>query len=234
MHASTPRHAQTRPLRHGLQGLRAATIYSTILHALVKQNTRSGANGFDSNGASYPHPRGRARALSCTQKYSESERRQCIAAASHRLACQRKAFGAKRHRGDSNPCGQSPMDFESISLAARTQCLCHFGASNAHPCAEQGVTSATDQSRDPHKGGSTLRARAQTHAMREHSMERRRKLGGQDWLSKLPRRRLMACTDATRRGDGVVDATAATAVVVAVGCSNNGIDSDAMSNRQRA
>ena len=28
-----------------------------------------------------------------------------------------------RHRGDSNPCGQSPMDFESISLAARTQCL---------------------------------------------------------------------------------------------------------------
>ena len=30
---------------------------------------------------------------------------------------------AKRHRGDSNPCGQSPMDFESISLATRTQCL---------------------------------------------------------------------------------------------------------------
>ncbi len=26
-------------------------------------------------------------------------------------------------RGDSNPCGQSPMDFESISLTARTQCL---------------------------------------------------------------------------------------------------------------
>ena len=25
-------------------------------------------------------------------------------------------------RRDSNPCGQSPMDFESISLAARTQC----------------------------------------------------------------------------------------------------------------
>ena len=30
---------------------------------------------------------------------------------------------AKRHLGDSNPCGQSPMDFESISLAARTKCL---------------------------------------------------------------------------------------------------------------
>jgi hypothetical protein len=29
----------------------------------------------------------------------------------------------KRHRGDSIPCGQSPMDFESISVAARTQCL---------------------------------------------------------------------------------------------------------------
>ena len=29
----------------------------------------------------------------------------------------------KRQRGDSNPCGQSPMDFESISLAARTHCL---------------------------------------------------------------------------------------------------------------
>ena len=28
-----------------------------------------------------------------------------------------------RHRGDSSPCGQSPMDFESISLAARTHCL---------------------------------------------------------------------------------------------------------------
>ena len=25
--------------------------------------------------------------------------------------------------GNSSPCGQSPMDFESISLAARTQCL---------------------------------------------------------------------------------------------------------------
>ncbi len=30
----------------------------------------------------------------------------------------------KRQRGDSNPCGQSPMDFESISLTARTHCLC--------------------------------------------------------------------------------------------------------------
>ena len=30
---------------------------------------------------------------------------------------------AERHRGDSNPCGQSPMDFESISLTTRTHCL---------------------------------------------------------------------------------------------------------------
>ena len=29
-----------------------------------------------------------------------------------------------RQRGDSSPCGQSPMDFKSISLAARTQCQC--------------------------------------------------------------------------------------------------------------
>ena len=29
----------------------------------------------------------------------------------------------ERQRGDSNPCGQSPMDFESISLTTRTYCL---------------------------------------------------------------------------------------------------------------
>jgi hypothetical protein len=34
-----------------------------------------------------------------------------------------RLMSEKRHRGDSNPCGQSPMDFESISLPARTQCL---------------------------------------------------------------------------------------------------------------
>ena len=34
---------------------------------------------------------------------------------------------AMRHRRNSSPCGQSPMDFYSISLATRTQCLaaCH-------------------------------------------------------------------------------------------------------------
>ena len=31
-----------------------------------------------------------------------------------------------RQRGDSNPCGQSPMDFESISLTARTHCHCRI------------------------------------------------------------------------------------------------------------
>ena len=42
----------------------------------------------------------------------------------------------KRHRGDSNPCGQSPMDFESISLAARTQChvLCGFAVCTPSMC----------------------------------------------------------------------------------------------------
>ena len=38
-----------------------------------------------------------------------------------------------RHRGDSNPCGQSPMDFESISLTSRTQCLV-VKARNIRPC----------------------------------------------------------------------------------------------------
>ena len=33
----------------------------------------------------------------------------------------------KQHRGDSNPGGQSPMDFESMSLTARTQCRCSSG-----------------------------------------------------------------------------------------------------------
>ena len=38
---------------------------------------------------------------------------------------------SNRHRGDSNPCGQSPMDFESISLTARTHCLrSTFGVDN--------------------------------------------------------------------------------------------------------
>ena len=30
-----------------------------------------------------------------------------------------------RHLGDSNPCGQSPADFESASLTTRTRCLRH-------------------------------------------------------------------------------------------------------------
>ena len=46
------------------------------------------------------------------EKYRERERERT-----------RKRDRQNRHRGDSNPCGQSPMDFESISLTARTQCL---------------------------------------------------------------------------------------------------------------
>ena len=30
---------------------------------------------------------------------------------------------AVRQRGDLSPCGQSPMDFESITLATRSHCL---------------------------------------------------------------------------------------------------------------
>ena len=43
------------------------------------------------------------------------------------VSIQPSAFQTKRHRGDSNPCGQSPMDFESISLTARTQCRYKHG-----------------------------------------------------------------------------------------------------------
>ena len=32
----------------------------------------------------------------------------------------------KRQRGDLNPCGQSPMDFKSISLTTRTHCLVYW------------------------------------------------------------------------------------------------------------
>ena len=37
---------------------------------------------------------------------------------------------ACRQRGDSNPCGQSPMDFQSITLAARSHCLGAHGLPN--------------------------------------------------------------------------------------------------------
>ena len=42
-----------------------------------------------------------------------------------------RVANSKRHLGDSNPCGQSPMDFESISLAARTKCHV-FGCAGRH------------------------------------------------------------------------------------------------------
>ena len=49
--------------------------------------------------------------------------RPAAAAGHHIPARQHRDVHAMRHRGDSNPCGQSPMDLESISLATRTQCL---------------------------------------------------------------------------------------------------------------
>ena len=50
-----------------------------------------------------------------------------------------------RHRGDSNPCGQSPMDFESISLAARTQCHCsgHSSSRSGHRSRSKSGTSTS-------------------------------------------------------------------------------------------
>ena len=38
----------------------------------------------------------------------------------------------KRHRGDSSPCRQSPMDFESIPLTARAQCQLIFFFDSSH------------------------------------------------------------------------------------------------------
>ena len=64
---------------------------------------------------------GASRALRCTRRPAAHLARG-PGGESRALPCTRRATG-KRHRGDSNPCGQSPMDFESISLTARTQCL---------------------------------------------------------------------------------------------------------------
>ena len=47
----------------------------------------------------------------------------------------RRDMQTKRQRGDSNPCGQSPMDFESISLTTRTQChACYLEVTHWLPC----------------------------------------------------------------------------------------------------
>ena len=40
----------------------------------------------------------------------------------HSLIARSATGNGKQHQGDSNLCGQSPMDFESISLTARTHC----------------------------------------------------------------------------------------------------------------
>ena len=45
----------------------------------------------------------------------------------------------KRHRGDSNPCGQTQMDFKTISLAARTQCHVRLGDSACLPASIAGA-----------------------------------------------------------------------------------------------
>ena len=57
----------------------------------------------------------------------------------------------KRHRGDSNPCGQSPMDFESISLTARTQCHGH-NREQKTPRHNKLKASATAQQQVPRPG----------------------------------------------------------------------------------
>ena len=39
-----------------------------------------------------------------------------------------------RHRGDLSPCGQSPMDFESITLTTRSQCHARSSAGSVYYC----------------------------------------------------------------------------------------------------
>jgi hypothetical protein len=64
----------------------------------------------------------------------------------------------KRHRGHSNPCGQSPMDFESISLTARTQChvmqpyaMCKFSSAilSMTTCQPDGAAPRTHLAENP-------------------------------------------------------------------------------------
>ena len=46
-----------------------------------------------------------------------------------------------RQRGDLNPCGQSPMDFESITLATRSHCLGGKGVMTVNTDDNDGVLS---------------------------------------------------------------------------------------------
>ena len=46
-----------------------------------------------------------------------------------------------RQRGDLNPCGQSPMDFESITLATRSHCLGGKGVMTVNAHDNDGVLS---------------------------------------------------------------------------------------------
>ena len=54
----------------------------------------------------FGHPQSKSLYISCLQAVASSE-----------------WLSSRRQGGDSNPCGQSPKDFESISLTVRTPCL---------------------------------------------------------------------------------------------------------------
>ena len=60
-----------------------------------------------------------------------------------------------RHLGDLNPCGQSPMDFESISLAARTKCLA-TGATALALAPPRSLSEKNACQKTHHKEGATL------------------------------------------------------------------------------
>ena len=77
--------------------------------------------------------------------------------------------GAKRHLGDSNPCGQSPMDFESISLAARTKCLAAQGHRDASviQMALRGPSAQTGRQAQPNTSRTIPKAQRITHPASE-------------------------------------------------------------------
>ena len=46
----------------------------------------------------------------------------CVKAATPKHSLMKTQAAMNRQRGDLNPCGQCPMDFESITLATRSHC----------------------------------------------------------------------------------------------------------------
>ena len=99
--------------------MRAARTHSqTHAHTRTRQNTHTHARTHERTNA-----RTRTRTRTSTHTHTHTHTHKHKHKHKHaQTQTRRDTHVAKRHRGDSNPCGQSPMDFGSISLTARTQC----------------------------------------------------------------------------------------------------------------